>query len=451
MKTTALRALAAAAAAILATGCVVENQAAGGDDGGADGDSDADAGEDAGAYLACDENGDVCHFDADGDPVGVAVDCPDQNSVCVETDGGAPECQCVAHFELATGCSACETGWGGAACAVCEIGYGGAACAECVEPYVFADGECVYGAMCGADSLWLDDGALPGTARPDEELAVGGTPGEGTTVDLVTGLEWQRCPTGTVGDGTSCTGGDPERVTHAAAITHCAAPYGGHGDWRLPEASELQSLFDYKDGQFHINANYFWGLAEEIWSSTEMPGSGGQYFVVGYAGMSAGTSGDDLAYGLCVRDVAVPESTGPRFALGAADGSTAIDLWAAREWRRCAYGQVWYEASCLGVPEPCDPFADPPAEDPACGDEYGGHADWRVPNAAEMTSLLAWCDEARHYFAEAFAVPLGGDRYWTATAHPDMDYVYAFDLSARQPIALATPQGLPVLCVRDPG
>jgi hypothetical protein len=463
-KTTRRALFLAAAAAMAAAGCVVDNAAPGLDggtdtdtdsdtDSDADTDTDADAGGDAGTYLACDENGDIGNFNTEGEPVGVAEDCPDQHSECVETDGGAPECQCVDHFDMATECAGCETGYGGAACAVCEIGYGGAACGECVEPYVFADGECVYGAMCGADSLWLDDGDLPGAIRPDTEFSTGGTPFQGTTIDNKTELEWQRCPTGTVGDGASCTGGVPTAASYEEAVAHCLTPYGGYGDWRMPEASELQSIFDYSNSQNHINATYFWQIDAAVWSSTEVPGAIGEHFAVRFPfieNMPLDGAGD--AYGMCVRDADFPETFPRRFALGAADGSTAIDIWTQREWRRCIYGQTWSDGSCAGDPALYDPFDEPDSgADTPCGDGFAGHEDWRVPDAAEMTSLLAWCDEERPYFVEAFAAPLApddeNDMYWTSTS--ESTSVYAFDFSERSPVKRISSAALPVLCVRN--
>jgi hypothetical protein len=455
-----------AAAAAMAAGCVVDNPAPGldgGSDSGTDtdtdsdadtdADTDADAGGDAGTYLACDENGDICNFDADGDPIGVAEDCPDEHSVCVETDGGAPECQCVEHFDMATACAGCETGFGGAACAVCEIGYGGAACDECVEPYVFADGACLYGAMCGADGLWLDGGDLPGATRPDEDFSTGGTPFQGTTIDLVTGLEWQRCPAGVIADGTSCSSGFPTGVSYADAVAHCMMPYAEYSDWRLPEAGELLSILNYSDIQPHVNPSHFGLLDAAVWSSTEVPGAESQHFAVGFAAVGMFTLDDETAYAICVRDADPPATYPRRHAIGAADASTVIDLWAQREWRRCIYGQTWEGGACTGEPLLYNPSDSPDSGlDEPCGDGYAGHDDWRVPDASEMASLLAWCDEDRSYFTEAFAVPLAADAesdvYWTSMEETVTRY--AFDFSSRSPVVPWEPEPLPVLCVRDP-
>jgi len=452
----------AAAVALAVAGCVVDNAAPGLDGGDTDADAgadtdtdtDADAGEDAGTYLACDENGDICQFDGEGEPIGVVEECPEQHSVCVETDGGPPECQCVEHFDLAAECAECETGYGGEECAVCELGYGGDVCDECVDPYVATDGTCAFDALCGSDSLWLDDGALPGTTRPDADFESGGTEDEVTTADLVTGLEWQRCPTGMVADGETCSGEDTELVSHSSAVAHCMVPFGGHDDWRLPEASELQSLFDFANSE-HLNTTYFWGLPGEVWTSTEVPGASAQYFAVNFYYVDTVEQVDDLAFGVCVRDVSIPSSYTPRFVLGAADGSTAIDLWTDREWRRCVYGQTWDGVACEGDPKPYDPYGDEPAyDDEACDDPYGGHTDWRVPSAVEMWSLIEWCDEERLYPVEVFSTPLApdldADKYWTSTSAPEFLQFYMFTFHDRAPMRTPLTDPLPVLCVRDP-
>lgn len=468
-----LGAFACAAAALAApSGCVVDNPLAGidggaEDDSGADADADDDtdtgsgtdtgpdagSGEaDAGTYLACSDAGDIVRYDAEGAPVAVEEDCPDENGLCAVADGGAPACLCSGHFGIAAGCAACETGWGGEACAVCEIGYGGPACDVCTDGYVPADGACAFDGFCGSDDLWRADGALPGDARPDPDFAIGGTESETTAVDLVTGLEWQRCYSGTTESAGSCAG-EPLEVDRAAAVSRCLAPFGGHADWRIPEAGEIQSLFDYL-GPAHLNESLFTNPGGPIWSSTAVPGERAELrFALSFANFEVETPAPAIAHALCVRDVGIEEDVGLRFAVGAADGSTAIDAWTGREWRRCEYGRSWEAGACAGDAQLFEPYADAEsaADDEACVDAFGGHDDWRVPTVAEMESLISWCDPERQYHVEIFGGPLTGDELWTSTvAGEEIDVFYhLFSFPFRRAIPTGMPELHTVLCVRE--
>jgi hypothetical protein len=96
----------------------------------------------------------------------------------------------------------------------------------------------------------------------------------------------------------------------------------------------------------------------------------------------------------------------------------------------------------------------PADDDVACDDAFGGHTDWRVPDAAEMASLLAWCDETRPYVLEAFAAPLAAPElsmYWTSTREPDSGPYFYFDLLQRKAVAWPYEIAGLTLCVRDPG
>ena len=66
--------------------------------------------------------------------------------------------------------------------------------------------------------------------------------GDGTVIDHASGLVWQQEDSGALAAGDIGNG----TMDWAAALTHCEAlELGGHGDWRLPNAKELQSIVDY--------------------------------------------------------------------------------------------------------------------------------------------------------------------------------------------------------------
>ena len=57
--------------------------------------------------------------------------------------------------------------------------------------------------------------------------------GDGTVTDTATGLMWQQADDGVARDW-------GEALAYAEDLT-----LAGHGDWRLPNAKELQSIVDY--------------------------------------------------------------------------------------------------------------------------------------------------------------------------------------------------------------
>lgn len=69
--------------------------------------------------------------------------------------------------------------------------------------------------------------------------------GNGTVTDTVTGLMWDKCSWGQ-SNLADCSGGAASLhvwdAALAVSVTANAANHRGHGDWRLPNASELESL-----------------------------------------------------------------------------------------------------------------------------------------------------------------------------------------------------------------
>jgi len=94
----------------------------------------------------------------------------------------------------------------------------------------------------------------PRTRRPKEFfiIYVRGNPdygvnnfrdnGDGTITDLATGLQWLQPDSITLGAGADGSG----LLNWEAALAWAAGlQYGGHSDWRLPDAKELQGIVDY--------------------------------------------------------------------------------------------------------------------------------------------------------------------------------------------------------------
>ncbi len=116
--------------------------------------------------------------------------------------------------------------------------------------------------------------------------------GDGTAIDAITGLVWQR-----EDDDTARTWGD--------AVLYCSGlPLAG-GGWRLPTSRELQSILDYGRAGPSIDLSVFPGTESAYyWTATSHAGDAESAWVVlfsyGYVGPLKKAEGDS-AYVRCVR------------------------------------------------------------------------------------------------------------------------------------------------------
>ncbi len=101
--------------------------------------------------------------------------------------------------------------------------------------------------------------------------------GDGTVTDTKTGLMWQKAEAGT--------------KPWEAALAYCETlGLAGHSDWRLPDRSELQSLFDSIYNNPSINKTAFFdAMSSAYWSSNTYADNTGYAWAV-YFG-----DGDDYA------------------------------------------------------------------------------------------------------------------------------------------------------------
>lgn len=83
--------------------------------------------------------------------------------------------------------------------------------------------------------------------------------GDGTITDNVTGIMWQK-------------GGDGIKRDWHTAISYCTGlSLGGHNDWSLPSAKNLQSIVDYRKFSPAKDMQYFpstQSWSSSYWSST---------------------------------------------------------------------------------------------------------------------------------------------------------------------------------------
>jgi hypothetical protein len=95
--------------------------------------------------------------------------------------------------------------------------------------------------------------------------------GNGTIIDNVTGLIWQKCSMGFNNDVGCTDDGDTNNntATWANAITYCEnLTLGGSSDWRLPGIKQLRSLVDYSRYNPSINNLFPNTVANGYWSSS---------------------------------------------------------------------------------------------------------------------------------------------------------------------------------------
>ncbi len=96
---------------------------------------------------------------------------------------------------------------------------------------------------------------------------------DNTVTDTCTGLMWQKD-----------TGNGGNLLNWCGALAYCEGlALAGHGDWRLPNIRELQSIIDY--GRFSPSIDpAFSGLVTAYWSSTTSDGNVGSAWIVDFGG-----------------------------------------------------------------------------------------------------------------------------------------------------------------------
>ncbi len=103
---------------------------------------------------------------------------------------------------------------------------------------------------------------LPQSDQPEPELFAGRyrNLGDGTVMDVQTGLQWMRCSLGQAWDGLwfkSTCAQDPQQFTFQYALSATTAlneqgGYAGYQDWRIPSIEELKGLVYCETGGFAI-------------------------------------------------------------------------------------------------------------------------------------------------------------------------------------------------------
>ena len=204
---------------------------------------------------------------------------------------------------------------------------------------------------------------------------------DGTVVDNVTGLLWQKCSGGQ--DNLTCNGSGTT-YQWGSAKSYCDnLILGGKSDWRLPTKPELRSLIDYGKINLMIDSTIFSNTSSlYYWTSTEYPISTNKdyyWYVYFYQGSDYISKIDSNLLVKCVSG----NQTSKIFSGSTPNNGTVIDSGSGLVWQKCSAGQdslicsgsaitlTWYQAIdyCEGL-------------------SLGGRSDWRLPNINELSSLL---------------------------------------------------------------
>ncbi len=324
----------------------------------------------AGSYLP--------DVDMDGDGVADAFSFSFDFGTTVEV-GHAPAKGCIKDIECKTGpgCAndICVGGWcaftsptGSCKCGsgyvgiatTCEVDFACTSATGCIcEPnYIAIAVDATI--VCAPDfPAWGN--------RGDSPQAVWFTNnGDGTISDSNTNLQWQAADNGS-------------DVLWSVGNSYCqASTLGGHADWRMPTAVELQSIIDYAAGTMTPNdlavpAAFQATTAKDFYYSASpvVPAAGGTWDV----GMSGGTLEPRSYMGSyrvrCVRSDTFWVPPSPRFTLDGA-GETVHDNSTKLTWQRA-------------VPLAALAWADAKTYCQKLNLAGGG---WRLPLVSELTGIV---------------------------------------------------------------
>ena len=138
---------------------------------------------------------------------------------------------------------------------------------------------------------------------------------DGTVTDNQTGLMWEKkSDDGSINDKDTLYAWANAAAVHVAALN--GGPFAGHGDWRLPTASELETIVDYGTASPAVSAELNNGCAPSCtvlscsctvssfyWSDTSVSGSPSSAWYVDFnSGVVNSASKGLFSYVRAVRD-----------------------------------------------------------------------------------------------------------------------------------------------------
>ncbi|HSA32657.1 MAG TPA: DUF1566 domain-containing protein [bacterium] len=218
---------------------------------------------------------------------------------------------------------------------------------------------------------------------------VSGSDGSDIVTDEMTGLIWQRTLTGST-------------YQWQGAIDHCAdLTYGGYDDWRLPTRKELATLPDYGRYDPAINTAVFPDTSTGLfWSSSPYVSLVSEAWSVSFSsGMVTDFSKEVASHARCVRGEVL---SGSVFAEATVAGKViVIDTFTGLIWTK-EYSAPLTWQNALNYCESLD---------------YGGSADWRLPNIEESRSLI---DDTLKLPASSFPGMPVAQTFWSSSSNVNL-------------------------------
>jgi hypothetical protein len=208
--------------------------------------------------------------------------------------------------------------------------------------------------------------------------------------DNVTGLSWQGCAAGLTGN--ACDSGSAATCQWTDALAYCdSLNWGGHQDWHLPDPYELHSIVDLgtsstpaidttafpatpSDGCWSSSSHADAGIPEHAWNVNFNDGG------VGFEVKSHNY------YARCVRNGSASGAQSTRFSreTSVMDQPVVVDSVTGLYWQGCAAGLTG--SPCAGGTVGTYTWTN--ALGYCAGLNWGGHQDWRLPNAKELGSIV---------------------------------------------------------------
>lgn len=358
------------------------------------------------------------------DPVHFAL--PDCTTTCAKAFAG-PGCSKCADpgFALPDCTTSCSEAFAGPGCKqcyqpqfaapdctwTCAAGVGGTTkCSKCVDPQkgmpdcLCAPQETAIPLTSATASQLVCAPDFPSWGiRPLSPEALLSDKGDGTVLDAGTTLTWQK--------STSAS------LDWYAASAYCdGLVLGGHDDWRLPTARELETVVDFaKSGSPAVPkqldlppGEFLWTASRKgsLWSEVRIlrPSTGA--FHTTYSTKTTGYIGARCVRGLYASPAPIPPAE--RFVIVSdlwdPKADTVQDQITGLSWQRSAFGGT---GSWAGAKSACD------------GLTLGGKTDWRLPDVVELRSLVD--DKGTYPYPTEFPNP--ANYYWSATPGNDASKV----------------------------
>ena len=232
-----------------------------------------------------------------------------------------------------------------------------------------------------------------------------GAPDEYVTADLVTNLVWMSCYVGQ--SGSLCTGAPATKSFSQAGPACAGSSYADINDWRVPSAAELLTIVDFSDPNGTPNA-LFPNSYMYAWTSEADPTNPGSEAIRIYE-QTGGVSAELQSLLLAVRCVSGPALSYHSYQDNADGTITSIPT--GLTWNRCVVGTFWDGLDCTGQ---ATQLTWSQALTECENSTASGHADWRLPNALELTSLV-------DYSLTTMADPrLDAGGLWSSTTPPTL-------------------------------